>query len=89
MQRRDEAGHVDDRIAWAEEHLSNTVPAKAAEEAENLRKGPLVGTPEQIVEKLTSLQDLGLGYAITYFLEAAYDRSGIELFESQVIPALR
>ena len=80
---------VDDRIAWAEEHLSNTVPAKAAQEAENLRKGPLVGTPEQIVEKLAALQDLGLGYAITYFLEAAYDRSGIELFETQVIPALR
>lgn len=80
---------VDDRVAWAEEHLSNTVPEKAAEEAENLRNGPLVGTPEQIVEKLNALKDLGLGYAITYFLEAAYDRSGIELFEQQVIPALR
>ena len=28
-------------------------------------------------------------YAITYFAEAAYDRSGIELFESEVVPALR
>jgi len=27
-------------------------------------------------------------YAITYFAEAAYDRSGIELFESQVVPEL-
>ena len=80
---------VDDRIAWAEEHLSNTVPSRAADQAENLRNGPLVGTPEQIVEKLQTLRDLGLGYAITYFLEAAYDRSGIELFEQQVIPALR
>jgi F420-dependent oxidoreductase-like protein len=80
---------VDDRIAWAEEHLSNTVPTRAADQAEDLRKGPLVGTPEQIVEKLQTLRDLGLGYAITYFLEAAYDRSGIELFEQQVIPALR
>ena len=43
---------VDDRIAWVEEHLSNTVPAKAAEVAEDFRNGPLVGTPEQIVEKL-------------------------------------
>jgi F420-dependent oxidoreductase-like protein len=80
---------VDDRIAWAEEHLSNTVPDKAAEQASNLRDGPLVGTPEQIVEKLQALRDIGLGYAIAYFIEAAYDRSGIELFESQVIPALR
>jgi hypothetical protein len=28
-------------------------------------------------------------YAITYFAEAAYDRSGIELFEREVVPALR
>ena len=28
-------------------------------------------------------------YAITYFAEAAYDRSGIELFERQVAPELR
>jgi F420-dependent oxidoreductase-like protein len=47
-----------------------------------------VGTPEQIVEKLRPMVDLGLGYAIHYFPEAAYDRSGIELFEREVIPAL-
>jgi F420-dependent oxidoreductase-like protein len=47
-----------------------------------------VGTPEQIVEKLQAMGDLGLGYAIHYFPEAAYDRSGIELFEREVIPAL-
>ncbi|MEN0130655.1 MAG: LLM class F420-dependent oxidoreductase [Brevundimonas sp.] len=80
---------VDDRFAWIEEHLSNTVPDKAAEQAENLRNGPLVGTPEQIVEKLTELAGLGLEYAIAYFADAAYDRTSIELFESQVIPALR
>ena len=80
---------VDDRIAWVEEHLSATVPAKAAEIAEDFRHGPLVGTPEQIVEKLRELEKLGMTYAITYFAEAAYDRSGIELFESEVVPALR
>ena len=30
----------------------------------------------------------GLGYAIHYFPEAAYDRSGVELFERGVIEAL-
>ena len=80
---------VDDRIAWVEEHMSNTVPAKAAEIAEDFRNGPLVGTPEQIVEKLQELQALGMTYAITYFAEAAYDRSGIERFENEVAPALR
>lgn len=29
-----------------------------------------------------------MAYAITYFPEAAYDRSGIELFEREVISAL-
>jgi F420-dependent oxidoreductase-like protein len=45
------------------------------------------GTPEQIVERLQRLQALGCEYAILYFPEAAYDRSGIELFEREVIPA--
>jgi alkanesulfonate monooxygenase SsuD/methylene tetrahydromethanopterin reductase-like flavin-dependent oxidoreductase (luciferase family) len=46
------------------------------------------GTPEQIVEKLKRMRDLGCEYAILNFPEAAYDRSGIELFEREVIPAL-
>ena len=50
---------------------------------------PAVGTPEQIVENLTELQQQGMTYGIFYFPEAAYDRSGIELFEREVIPALR
>lgn len=47
------------------------------------------GTPEQVVEKLRQLRDLGCSYGICYFPEAAYDRSGIELFQREVIPALR
>lgn len=46
------------------------------------------GTTEQAIEKLTRLRDLGCEYAIMYFPEAAYDRSGIEMFEREVIPAL-
>ena len=86
---RDQA-EVDDRLAWIDDHLRRTVStAKADEAIQQWRTGPLVGTPEQIVEKLTELQGLGMTYAITYWAEAAYDRSGIELFESQVVPALR
>ncbi|RHA44126.1 LLM class F420-dependent oxidoreductase [Cellulomonas rhizosphaerae] len=80
---------VDDRIAWIEEHYSLTLPERAPGIAEDFRKGPLVGTPEQIVEKLTELRSLGLAYAITYFADAAYDRRSIELFESAVVPELR
>ena len=47
------------------------------------------GTPEQVVETLKRLRDLGCEYVICYFPEAAYDRSGIELFEREVIPALQ
>jgi F420-dependent oxidoreductase-like protein len=46
------------------------------------------GTPEQVVEKLKRMRELGCEYAILYFPEAAYDRSGIELFEREVFPAL-
>jgi hypothetical protein len=40
------------------------------------------------VENLRKLEAAGMTYGIFYFPEAAYDRSGIELFERQVVPAL-
>ncbi len=46
------------------------------------------GTTEQVVEKLKRLRELGCEYAILNFPEAAYDRSGIELFEREVMPAV-
>ncbi|HWS57004.1 MAG TPA: LLM class F420-dependent oxidoreductase [Actinotalea sp.] len=85
---RDQA-EVDARLDWIEAHYRAVVPHKADEVIGSWRTGPLVGTPEQIVETLTALQGLGMTYAITYFAEAAYDRSGIELFEHEVVPALR
>jgi F420-dependent oxidoreductase-like protein len=45
----------------------------------------LIGTPEQIVEKLEERRALGLGYSIHNFPESAYDRSGVELFEREVV----
>jgi hypothetical protein len=46
------------------------------------------GTTEQVIERIAKIRDLGCEYVICYFPEAAYDRSGIELFEREVIPAL-
>lgn len=46
------------------------------------------GTTEQVAAKLARMRELGCEYAILYFPEAAYDRSGIEAFEREVIPAL-
>lgn len=62
---------------------------KARGYAESLfQGGAAVGTPEQIIEKLGAVRERGLGYAILNFPESAYDNSGIELFEREVIPAL-
>lgn len=81
---------VEQRLAALKERLTPYVGADAAEGALGAYRGlPAVGTPEQIVEKLSALKDKGLSYGIFYFPEAAYDTSGIELFEREVLPALR
>lgn len=84
---RDEA-EVADRLEQVRARVASVAPEKADEVVEGLRSGPAVGTPEQVVEKLREVGDLGMTYAITYFAEAAYDTSGIELFEREVVPAL-
>ena len=56
--------------------------------AMNDNPGSATGTPDRVIERLTRLRDLGCEYVICYFPEAAYDRSGIEMFEQKVIPAL-
>jgi F420-dependent oxidoreductase-like protein len=48
-----------------------------------------VGTPDQVVERLLDMKRRGLGYAIHYMPELAYDRTGLELHEREVMPALR
>jgi len=86
---RDES-EVQQRLDWIRDHYAGVLPEdRAAQMLEDYRSGPAVGTPEQIVETLRGLQDVGMTYAICYFAEAAYDRSGIELFEREVAPTLR
>lgn len=81
---------VDAKLDWIDEHhRASLSPEKAAESDRAFRSGPLVGTPEQVVATLRELEGLGMTYAITYFADAAYDRSSIELFETEVIPALQ
>ena len=86
---RDDA-EVQERLDWVKDHYEAVLPAdRAAQVVNDYRSGPAVGTPEQIVQTLRELQDAGMTYAICYFADAAYDRSGIELFEREVAPALR
>jgi F420-dependent oxidoreductase-like protein len=80
---------VEDRLQQLKARLTPFVGAKKAEgQLGGYRGLPACGTPEQIVANLRKLQDAGMTYGIFYFPEAAYDRSGIELFEREVVPAL-
>lgn len=79
---------VADKLDALRARLSAVVGDKAEQQLSAVTGSPGVGTPEQIVERLRGLADRGLGYGICYFPDAAYDRSGIELFEREVIPAL-
>ena len=81
--------HVRDRLAWIHQHFEPLVPAdRLATLDEQFASGPLVGTPEQIVDKLRALREAGMTYAITYFADAAYDSSSVELFAREVVPHL-
>ncbi len=83
-------GEVKERLA----RVRARVGAFAGEAAADAMLGAMntpeagSGTPEQLIESLKHLRDLGCEYVICYFPEAAYDRSGIELFQQEVIPAL-
>ncbi len=79
---------VEERFAWLADHYRKAgVPEEIIErQLPAIRREPLVGTPEQIIEKLRELQRLGMQYAIVYFPEIAYDTTGIELFEQTVLP---
>lgn len=80
---------VADRLASLRDRMARYVGAGEADRQLGAYRGlPGVGTPEQIVEKLTALRDLGMDYGIFYFPEIATDTSGLELFEREVVPAL-
>jgi F420-dependent oxidoreductase-like protein len=79
---------VEDKLEWIRAHYSKVVPDRADQVVEQFRSGPAVGTPDKVAETLGRLRDAGMTYAICFFADAAYDRSSIELFEREVVPAL-
>jgi F420-dependent oxidoreductase-like protein len=79
---KERLGVIRDRlVGYVGEDAADAMIAASGTEA-------ATGTPEQVIENLKQMRDLGCDYAIVYFPEAAYDRSGIELFERSVISAL-
>jgi alkanesulfonate monooxygenase SsuD/methylene tetrahydromethanopterin reductase-like flavin-dependent oxidoreductase (luciferase family) len=83
-------GEIDDRLAGIRDRLERGgVPQDKVEaRMRHYATSPGCGTPEQLLERLTALGTAGLGYAIANFAEAAYDTSGVEAFEREVIPEL-
>ena len=81
---------VEQRLQRVRERIAGVCGDAAAEAMISMNRAPgnATGTPAQVIETLSELKDLGCDYVICYFPEAAYDRSGIEIFEREVIPAL-
>jgi F420-dependent oxidoreductase-like protein len=70
------------------ERLRQHVPAEAAKRTARLHEAAS-GTPEQVIDFLQAYHSAGMRYAIVYFADAAYDRTSLELFAKEVIPAFR
>ncbi|WP_344058082.1 LLM class F420-dependent oxidoreductase [Microbacterium pumilum] len=78
-----------DRLAAVKARLLPLVGEKRADVIEHdYLTSDGFGTVEQVAERLARRAQHGLGYSIHYFPEAAYDHSGVELFERGVIAAL-
>jgi F420-dependent oxidoreductase-like protein len=81
---------VTEQLQRIRDRMAGYVPEAAADAMIGGITGPesAAGTAEQLIERLGKLRELGCEYVICYFPEAAYDRSSIERFEQEVIPAL-
>ncbi|MEU8258433.1 LLM class F420-dependent oxidoreductase [Micromonospora inaquosa] len=79
---------VADRLAWVRAHYEPLLPAAQLEPLLRYWTEGLIGTPEQIVEQLTKAGQIGVGYVIGRFIDAAYDRRSMDLFADRVIPEL-
>jgi alkanesulfonate monooxygenase SsuD/methylene tetrahydromethanopterin reductase-like flavin-dependent oxidoreductase (luciferase family) len=85
MVAEDEVG-VEEKISWLESHMKTHVSEERATRfAEGYRD--FSGTPDQVVATLREWEKEGMGYAIVNFADIAYDRSSLELFAREVIPA--
>lgn len=79
------AERLDTVIARLTPHVGEARAERIRAEYES---SPGYGTIEQVAERLAERQAHGLRYAIHYFPEMAYDRSGVELFERSVMREL-
>ncbi len=77
---------VEDKKAWLRSQLAGRVADKNVERNMALYEA-MSGTPSQVIDRLREWEAGGLQYAISYFPDVAYDRSSLELFATEVMPA--
>jgi alkanesulfonate monooxygenase SsuD/methylene tetrahydromethanopterin reductase-like flavin-dependent oxidoreductase (luciferase family) len=53
---------------------------------EEYRQRGLVGTPDQLTERIEAIAKAGIDYLIVYLPRVAYDHTPLHLFAGQVIP---
>ncbi len=56
---------------------------------DQLQQNAIVGTSEEVVERLQALADVGVDYFITYFPRVAYDHTPLYQFAEEVAPYIR
>jgi len=78
---------VEEKKAWYRSHLKGMIADSQVDRAMALYDS-MSGTPDQVAEKLREWEAAGMTYPIVYFPDAAYDRSSLELFATEVIPQL-
>jgi alkanesulfonate monooxygenase SsuD/methylene tetrahydromethanopterin reductase-like flavin-dependent oxidoreductase (luciferase family) len=83
---RETEQEVADALAAIRDRYRRVVPEDQAERATDMYRA-MAGTPEQLAERLRPWAEVGLGYAIVYFPNAAYDTGELDLFAREVMPA--
>lgn len=66
-------------------HLQTTDPAREHRLTPSFENQALVGTPDEVVDRIRAYQNLGVSHFMLWFLDFPSTR-GIELFASDVIP---
>jgi F420-dependent oxidoreductase-like protein len=79
---------VEDKINWVKNHYRRFISEERIDGVESMMR-KMAGTPEQLIERIKPWSDAGMAYAICYFVDAAYDTSGLERFAREVMPAFQ
>ena len=82
---------VNEKLDWVRAHYTPFIGEERTEATiqSTYIEPKMAGTPEQLIASIGEWSPHGMDYAIVYFIDAAYDTMGMELFASEVMPALR